>query len=329
MKLRRVFLLSALSLFSKGVFFNSLYAQNIDLSHGGQITVTALGGFDWDQNLKTVTAYDNAKAVRNNVTVTADRLVAHYRKKTNTGAASSQPGATDTNATGQVPAPNGDKNKEGGQDDTGANEIYRLYAYGHVHIYTDTDQAWGDKAVYDMDQAILVLTGKKMKLTTPQNIMTARDAMEYHSNTRMSVGRGDATATNIKDGNQIKADVLVGYSSPSNSNQPNNAQNPKNNNSDSATQSSKLDKVNAFGNVVVRTQNETIRGDRGVYVPSTGISRIVGNVHITRGQNQLHGYAAIINMHTGIAHMTEMPGRRVQGLVVPNETGQGNQPSKH
>ena len=33
-------------------------AQAIDLSHGGQIAVTALGGFDWDQNLKKVVAYD-------------------------------------------------------------------------------------------------------------------------------------------------------------------------------------------------------------------------------------------------------------------------------
>ncbi|MFT8676483.1 MAG: hypothetical protein ABF791_11535, partial [Acetobacter sp.] len=56
-------------------------AQAIDLSHGGQITVTAKGGFDWDQNQKKVTAYDQAQAVRGDVTVTADKLIAYYRKK--------------------------------------------------------------------------------------------------------------------------------------------------------------------------------------------------------------------------------------------------------
>ena len=55
-------------------------AQQIDLSHGGQVTVTALGGFDWNQNAQTVTAYDSAQAVRGGVTVTADRLIAYYRK---------------------------------------------------------------------------------------------------------------------------------------------------------------------------------------------------------------------------------------------------------
>lgn len=292
------------------------FAQNIDLSHGGQITVTALGGFDWDQNAKSVTAYTQAKAVRENVTVTADKLVALYRKKAGTPD-NKQPENKDSSS----------KNGDITQSDSGSNEIYRLYAYGHVHIYTNTDQAWGDKAIYDIDQATLILTGKHLKLTTPQNIMTARDAMEYHSQTRMSVGRGDATVINIKDGRRINADVLVGYSSPDNQKKPNEPKTPQpdNKKSDNLTQSGKLEKVNAFGNVVVRTQTETVHGDRGVYVPDTGIARVVGNVHITRGQNQLNGHAAIINMHTGIAHMTEAPGRRVQGLVVPNQANQSGQ----
>lgn len=300
-------------------FFNihTVHAQSIDLSHGGQITVTALGGFDWDQNAKKVTAYNQAKAVRENVTVTADRLIAYYRKK-----------AGDTESKSSQNPNSQQKSGDITQSDSGSNEIYRLYAYGHVHIYTNTDQAWGDKAVYDIDQATLVLTGKHMKLTTPQNVMTAKDAMEYHSQTRMSVGRGDATVINIKDGRQINADVLVGYSSPDDQKKPEQKNNVTDNKkSDDLTKSGKLEKVNAFGNVVVRTQSETVRGDRGVYVPNTGIARIVGNVHITRGQNQLNGHAAIINMHTGIAHMTEMPGQRVQGLVVPNQANQNNQPS--
>ncbi|MDI2113605.1 LptA/OstA family protein [Commensalibacter nepenthis] len=297
-----------------GVFnLSPVLAQNIDLSHGGQITVTALGGFDWNQNNKSVTAYDQAKAVRGNVTVTADRLVALYRKKA----------GTDDNKQPKTEGDAGQKSGDMTQNDSGSNEIYRLNAYGHVHIYTNTDQAWGDKAVYDIDQATLVLTGKNMKLTTPQNLMTAKDAMEYHSQTRMSVGRGDASVTNLKDGRRITADVLVGYSKPTDDKDPKEKNAPMNNNDD-MTRSSKLEKVNAFGNVVVRTQTETVRGDRGVYVPDTGIARVVGNVHITRGANQLNGNAAIINMKTGIAHMTESPGRRVQGLVVPNESN--NQP---
>lgn len=325
------------------------HAQAIDLSHGGQITVTAVGGFDWDQNAQKVTAYDQAQAVRGDVTVTADKLIAFYRKKAAAPATGAQPApgqpqtaATPPIATGPAgaspsappPAPvptsptdqkPADAAPPGGTDDSGANEIYRLEAIGHVHIFTQTDQGWGDKAVYDIDQATLVMTGHAMKLTTPQDVLTSRDTMEYYSQPRISIGRGDATVT-TNEGKQIKADVLVGYSAPPDNNAPpNQAADAKKQGGDPiANGSGKLEKVNAFGHVWVRTQTETITGDRGVYVPDTGIARIVGNVHITRGQNQLQGSAAIINMHTGVATMTERPGERVSGLVVPNSDGNSN-----
>ncbi len=371
-------------------------AQQIDLSHGGQITVTALGGFDWNQNAQTVTAYNSAQAVRGGVTVTADRLIAYYRKKatppggakpasTKPGSASPSPAAlsgtlpgapagvsstgipsggtasaavnplaspppgaaappstvdpTPENPTGLAPSLAPAKPGQAGVpgDDTSASEIYRLEAIGHVHIFTATQQAFGDHGVYDIDQAVMVLTGHDLHLITPTDLLTARDQMEYFSQTRISIGRGNAVVT-TNDGRRIRADVLVGYSAPpapqpgaapgATSGAAPGAKPPKPasgtaaaNGQDPIGSSGKLEKVNAFGNVVVRTQTETVYGDRGVYVPDTGIARIVGNVHITRGQNQLNGAAAIVNMHTGIATMTEDPGARVQGLIVPNEAG--------
>ncbi|MFT8805130.1 MAG: LptA/OstA family protein [Acetobacter aceti] len=325
------------------------FAQGIDLSHGGQITVTAVGGFDWDQNAQKVTAYNQAQAVRGDVTVTADKLIAYYRKKaaapdaqTPAGQVSpaqatpAVPGApaapseaaapTAVNPGGPEAAPAPAKpadGSSGGPDASGSNEIYRLEALGNVHIFTQTDQAWGDKAIYDIDQATLVMTGHALKLATPQDILTARDSMEYYSQTRVSIGRGNATVT-TNEGKQIKADVLVGYSAPPSATPAQPAAPKKSGGDPLANGSGKLEKVNAFGHVWVRTQTETITGDRGVYVPDTGIARIVGNVHITRGQNQLQGSAAVINMHTGVATMTEQPGARVSGLVVPNSDGNSN-----
>lgn len=279
------------------------HAQAIDLSHGGQVTVTAAGGFDWDQKAQTVTAYRSAQAVRGGVTIVADRLLAFYRKKI--GA----PG----------PAPKPVAGSQSATEDGTSNEIYRLEAFGHVRIFTATDQAFGDHGVYDIDQAVLVLTGRALRLTTPTDVLTARDSMEYWSQSRMSVGRGDATVT-TNDGRRIRADVLVGYSAPPDAAKPaiQAAARPATG-ADPIQSSGKLQKVNAFGHVVVRTRTETVTGNRGVYVPDSGIARIVGDVHITRGQNQLNGAAAIVNMHTGLATMTEDPGTRVQGLIVPND----------
>lgn len=82
-----------------------------------------------------------------------------------------------------------------------------------------------------------------------------------------------------------------------------------------------------LGHIVIRTRTETVTGDRGVYVPDTGIARLVGNVHITRGENQVSGTSAIVNMHTDIATLTDNPGSRVSGLVIPNQAGKGDKGS--
>ena len=62
-------------------------AQPLDLSKGGPVTITSRDGIDWQQAEKVVIARGDARAVRDNVTVTADRLIAHYRPK------AAQPGA--------------------------------------------------------------------------------------------------------------------------------------------------------------------------------------------------------------------------------------------
>ena len=56
-------------------------AQGLDLSRGGPISVLADDGIEWRQTEKQVVARGNARATREGVTVTADRLTAWYRPK--------------------------------------------------------------------------------------------------------------------------------------------------------------------------------------------------------------------------------------------------------
>ena len=83
--------------------------------------------------------------------------------------------------------------------------------------------------------------------------------------------------------------------------------------------SGKLQKVEAYGHVTIRTVTDTATGDRAVYVPDTGIARLAGKVRITRGQNQLNGTEAEVNMKTGISRLLAGNEGRVQGLMVPND----------
>ncbi|WP_336760639.1 LptA/OstA family protein [Asaia sp. VD9] len=290
-----------------GLSAQHAFAQALDMSHGEQVHISSAGPQTYDHDAQTVTFVDQARAIRGDVTIDADQLIGFLRKK-----------APDPNAPKPADDQPQDGEKKPGDDGAmgGSMELYRMEAIGHVHIYTTTDQAWGDKALYDIDQAVLVMTGKALKLTTPQDVMTARDVMEYHANIRMSVGRGDATVT-TNDGKRIKADVLVAFSKADSA--PANAPKSPAPGGDGTARSSKLDRAYAWGHVMLRTPNETATGDRGVYVFDTEMARLIGHVHVTSGQNQNNGASAIVNMKTGVAIMNPAPGQRVEGLVIPNE----------
>lgn len=272
-----------------------LVAQGLDLSQGGPIAVTARDGIEWRQVEQQVIARGDARAQRDNVTVTADRLIAWYRKKG---------GATQ-------PATAGPANP-----DSEGNEVYRLRAEGKVRIFTATEQAFGDTATYDMDQAVLVMTGRDLRLLTPNEVLTARDTLEYWSQKRMAVARGDAVVL-TSDARRIAADTLVAYTVDDTSAAPRQPTPPG---QSAAPNAGKLEKVEAYGNVSVRTPTDMATGDRAIYVPDLEIARLGGNVRITRGQNQLNGAQAIVNMKTGIARLLGGTGNdRVQGLVLPND----------
>jgi lipopolysaccharide export system protein LptA len=278
-------------------------AQQLDLSHGGPIDITSRDGIEWRQNERQVIARGDARAIRNNVTVTADRLTAWYRKKGENGAPAAAPAPTNGLAA--------DTSTEG-------NEVYRLQAEGNVHIFTQTDQAEGDKATYDLDQAVLVMTGRNLKLTTPNDIITARDDLEYWPQKHMAVARGDAVVV-TNDAKRVAADTLVAYTTenpPPDAKATPVAAKPAD---DPLASSGKLQRVEAFGHVSIRTPTDTVTGDRGVYVPDTGMARLAGNVQITRGQNQLNGAEADVNMKTGISTLVAAASGRVHGLVVPND----------
>ncbi|MCQ4158865.1 hypothetical protein NON00_02855 [Roseomonas sp. GC11] len=292
-------------------------AQALDLTQGGPVEVTATDGIEWRQLEQVVIARGNARAVRGGVTLTADRLIARYRPRASQGASPpATPGGAETPMSG--------------------GEIWRLEAEGNVRIDTATDHAEGDRAIYDMDQAVMVMTGRALKLTTPKDTLTSRDSMEYWPARRMAVARGAAVVV-TEDQRRIAADTLVGYFRDQGA--------PPAGNTAAATrpaspaprpaspagsaagaEGSQLDRVEGFGNVEIRTPAEVVRGDRGVYSETTGMARLLGGVRITRGDNQLNGQEAIVNMKSGVARLVSTPGQRVQGLIIPQQGQQALQP---
>jgi len=273
------------------------WAQSVDLNQGGPIEVTARDGMEWRQNEQLVIARGAARAVRGGVTIDSDLLLARYRPR------------------GGAPA----EARPPSEGPGGASEIWRLEAEGNVVITTATDRAEGDRAIYDMDQAVMVLTGRNLRLTSPDNVLTARDSVEYWPQRRMAVARGDAVVV-TKDDKRVRADVLVAHFREA----PNEAGAPRPQPARAAAENapgsdSNLEKVEAFGRVEIRTPTEVVRGDTGVYTPPNGLARLLRNVTIVRGDNTLTGCEAIVNMQTGISQLVSCPGDRVRGIIVPGQ----------
>ncbi|WP_421989000.1 LptA/OstA family protein [Roseococcus sp.] len=301
-------------------------AQGIDMSQGGPTDITADDGIEWRQNDQVVIARGNARAVRDGTTVDAARLLARYRPRAGAPAPTQQPAQP-----GESPL-------------SGGSEIWRMEAEQNVRISTATDVAVGDRAVYDMDQAVLVLTGRNVSYTTPQQVITARDSLEYWSQRRMAVGRGSAVVT-TQDGRRITADTLVAYmledpapgtaptaaaaqpGQPVSVRTPTQARPGTEGTQGPPPGQGRIDRVELFGNVEIRTETEVVRGERGVYSAATGLARVLGNVRITRGDNHVNGREALVNMNTGVSRIISQPGQRVQGLIVPGSQGPQGDPT--
>jgi lipopolysaccharide export system protein LptA len=277
--------------------------QSLDLSQGGPIEITATDGIEWRQQDQAVIARGDARATRGVVAVDADRLIARYRPR----GGQAQPAPPPAQGAASNPV--------------GASEIWRIEAEGRVRITSQTERATGERAVYDLDQAVMVLSGQGLALETPDQRITARDSLEYWPQRRMAVARGGAVVTTT-DNRRIAADTLVAYftEAPAQGQQsPAQAAPGARPGSLPGGEGSRIERVEAFGSVEIRTPEEVVRGERGAYAPPTGLATLSGGVRITRGDNQLNGQEAIVDLRSGVSRLVSAPGQRVQGLIVQQQ----------
>jgi lipopolysaccharide export system protein LptA len=269
------------------------------------IQINADSGIEWQQNARVYIARGNAVASRGSAEVRADTLTAHYRDAKGAGSG-------------------------------GNTEIYRIEAEGHVILKRDAQTVAGDRAVYDVDQAIAVITGRDLKLTTANDVVTARDSLEWYDQKQIAVARGNAVAS--RQGKTIKADILTAYMQKTQL-PPGKPGAPAARDKPPLTQAaaggapnpgeSKISRVDAQGNVVVTNSVDTGRGDFGVYNGETGIATLIGNVVLQRGNNVIRGQRGVMDMNNNVSRMLPgaapgaapgEPRQRVQGLFIRDET---------
>jgi len=182
----------------------------------------------------------------------------------------------------------------------GGNEVYRIDALGGVAITSEETRITGETGVYSLDQGLLMLKGDNLKLQSQDQTITAKESVEFYIEKDYAVARGDAVA--VRDEQRLRADVMVAWLGPSGKGE----------------EEKRIRQIEAYGDVLISTPTEIVRGDKGLYNLDTQMAELCGSVKITRGKNQLVGECAQVNMKTGISRLQ---GGRVRGLFVPGEVG--------
>jgi lipopolysaccharide export system protein LptA len=241
------------------------HAQGLGLpgqDRGKPIEINAEDGIEWRQRDKVYVARGKARAAQGEVTVYADVLTAHYRELKG-----------------------------------GSTEIWRIDADGNVRIASPRQTAHGDKAVYDVDKGVLVLTGN-VRLVTETDRISARDSLEYWEKRNLAVARGKAVA--VRGDRRLMADILAAHFKKDDGG------------------ANKVHEIEAFDNVLISSPEEIVRADYGVYNVETGIANLTGSVKITRGDSQLNGARARVNLNTGVS--TLLGGAEgVRGYLTPDQ----------
>lgn len=240
------------------------------------LEITADQTLEWHRNDKKYVARGDAVATQGNVSIHAETLTADYRESEKSNF-----------------------------------DIYKMTAEDGVVITSQGNEAFGDKAVYELDTGIATMTGKELKMIAPDQTLTARDKFEYGVTEGRLSAYGDVVV--IRPSDKMQADKASAFFS----------QNTQSNGQ------RKLERLEAEGNVIITTATETLRGDRGVYRADTNIAEVTGHVKITRGPNVLEGERAEINLTTNVSRMfgnqtgTTSTGR-VKGVFYPSSKDGGS-----
>ena len=85
-----------------------------------------------------------------------------------------------------------------------------------------------------------------------------------------------------------------------------------------------INRLTANGNVVFNSSSGTAVGDHGVYELGPKTITLTGKVVLTKGKDVMRGTLLVVDLNTGIAHLTAkgMQGGRVQATLPPADHGQ-------
>jgi lipopolysaccharide export system protein LptA len=237
--------------------------SGFDLGGSQPIEISADNGIEWNRDAKTYTARGNAVATQGTSEIHAETLIASYSEN--------------------------------------SSQIDHVVAEGAVKIMSPSQTAYGDHGDFDQTKRLLVMTGAALKIDSPDQTVTARDAFEYWQDQDALVAKGDVVIVKT-DGTRINGNQVTSYFRKN-----------------AETGKREAFQVKAEGNVRIDTGREIATCNRAVYDPNTQIAVLTGNVVLTQNKNVFRGARAEIDMAKGISRLLPSPGERVRTTIQPKQ----------
>lgn len=184
-------------------------------------------------------------------------------------------------------------------------DVREVEATGGVVLTSRDSKAFGNRALYSLDTGLAVMTGGDLRLVAPNGMVKAKERFEYWTNENRleAVGRAEIQHKNEKGQvNTLTADRFTALLA------------------ENAKGQQGLKSLEAEGNVIITTPDETVRGAYGFYDAQAQTVDITGGVTITRGPNILEGENAAVDLKTGLSKITGSgtSGGQVRGVFYPD-----------
>jgi lipopolysaccharide export system protein LptA len=182
----------------------------------------------------------------------------------------------------------------------GGSEIWQIEADGNVRLQQPGRTVTGNHAVYDLDKRVLHVTGGGLGVDTGKEKLTADNSLEYQDGPQIAIARGNATV--VQTDRRVRADTMTGHFQ--------------------RQAGGKLDlvRLEADGNVEVKTPDTYATSNKGDYDLTKDIMTLSGNVKVTNAGNQFNGEYAEVNVKTGVSRLlgSASGSGTVKSLIMPS-----------
>jgi lipopolysaccharide export system protein LptA len=149
-----------------------------------------------------------------------------------------------------------------------------------------------------------------------QPIQIEASSLEVQDRSKMATFRGKV---HVKQGDtELRCNTLVVYYEDDGAGVTSGARSGP-----PATESARIRRLEAKGNVIVTQKEQTATGDTGDFDMRKNMITLHGNVVVSQGRSVLRGDRLTVDMATSVSHLESTRGR-VQGLFQPSEREDGS-----